>query len=37
VRAKKFKMTLPKTASARNVKRIAINADGKKIEHMKAA
>ena len=30
-------VTLPKTASARNVKRIAINADGKKIEHMKAA
>jgi HSP20 family protein len=30
-------VTLPKTASARNVKRIAINADGKTIEHMKAA
>jgi HSP20 family protein len=30
-------ITLPKTASARNVKRIAINADGKTIEHMKAA
>jgi HSP20 family protein len=30
-------ITLPKTAGARNVKRIAINADGKTIEHMKAA
>jgi HSP20 family protein len=30
-------VTLPKTVSARNVKRIAINADGKTIEHMKAA
>ena len=30
-------VTLPKTASARNVKRIAINTGGKTIEHMKAA
>jgi HSP20 family protein len=30
-------VTLPKAASARNVKRIAVNADGKTGEHMKAA
>jgi HSP20 family protein len=30
-------VTLPKTASARNVKRIAMNPSGKTIEHMKAA